>query len=120
MTSGKRPPLCYWCKHLHLRKHVMAQDTCNAFREGIPDEIFDPDGFIYDHRQPYPGDRGIQFELLNDFEALKSREVFRNFSSMENLLRLLNKVLEAQDNINAQRKIYEEQQKAAGQDGTGD
>lgn len=47
--------LCDNCKHLDYNL------VCTAFPNGIPDEILIK-GF--DHRNPYPGDHGIQFEPL--------------------------------------------------------
>ena len=47
---------CYQCKH------KLDGLRCKAF-EKIPSEIIKGDN---DHRKPYPGDNGIQFEALDD------------------------------------------------------
>ena len=50
--------MCTACRHLDRdagRKHA-----CNAFPEGIPDEIWTN---RYDHHDPYPGDNSIRFAL---------------------------------------------------------
>lgn len=49
-------PICLLCKHL-LNGEKFA---CKAFAE-IPDDIIFS---RFDHRQPYPGDNGIQFEPI--------------------------------------------------------
>jgi len=49
-------PICMWCKHFRRTGPL----ACDAFPEGIPDEILlhrNP------HLAPFPGDHGIQFEL---------------------------------------------------------
>ena len=50
---GYVKPICNRCRHR------MPGAKCKAFPNGIPDEILFNQA---DHRKPYPGDRGIQFE----------------------------------------------------------
>ena len=50
-TFGADPP-CFTCKHYH------GGASCDAF-DVIPDEIF---GAENDHKKPYEGDGGIQYE----------------------------------------------------------
>ena len=57
MTVGLSP--CYKCKNYKGRA------TCAAFKEQIPIEIFEGKN---DHRKPYPGDNGIQFEPIEEPE----------------------------------------------------
>ena len=48
--------VCSFCKHVSLEQ----KRKCAAFRDGlIPLEIWNGDN---DHRKPFPGDNGIQFE----------------------------------------------------------
>ncbi len=46
-------PICLRCIRL------LDEDTCQAFPEGIPDEIWLSG---HDHREPFKGDGGLQFE----------------------------------------------------------
>jgi hypothetical protein len=47
---------CAFCVHFHGEN--LLRETCDAFPWGIPEVIvFGP----YDHRLPYPGDRGIRY-----------------------------------------------------------
>jgi len=54
-------PLCAFCKHAQQTEMIT---TCDAFPDGIPDQILH-DG--YNHRQPFLGDHGIRFEVLPEF-----------------------------------------------------
>lgn len=53
--------LCATCVHLHRDR--LDATTCDAFPDGIPTEIIES---RFDHREPYPGDNGIQFEPIED------------------------------------------------------
>lgn len=62
------PPMCVVCARIKEDRSF----TCEAFPDEIPDDI----AFRYvDHRNPYPGDGGLQFvpidspatELILDF-----------------------------------------------------
>jgi len=45
--------VCVYCKHKH------EDATCEAFPDGIPDEVLAMEN---DHSEPIDGDHGIQFE----------------------------------------------------------
>jgi hypothetical protein len=46
---------CQSCKY----RSPEEPGECLAFLDGIPDEILDG---LVDHKKPYPGDNGIQYE----------------------------------------------------------
>ncbi|GEM_PF-2674088 len=58
------PEICMFCKHLFNEKVGQNQYKCKAFPDGVPSEIYQGK---YDHRNPYPNDSGITFELENEF-----------------------------------------------------
>ncbi len=74
------PSQCMYCNW--WRSPVAAGDfspnptqTCTAFPDGIPDVIFNNE---FDHRQPYEGDHGIQWESDGEeFPAWAMQKVSR-------------------------------------------
>ncbi len=50
-----------WFRRCDHCKHRRTEDTCAAFLEGIPTQFIGFDSNA-DHRRPYDGDNGIQFE----------------------------------------------------------
>lgn len=53
-------PICSYCKH---KDEKTAKRICEAFPDGIPYEIWLGKN---DHKKPYKGDHGIQFEPLHE------------------------------------------------------
>jgi len=56
-----RLSLCPFCRH--FRASIVDENVCAAFPDGIPREIFFGQTW---HLAPYPGDRGIQFDPIDD------------------------------------------------------
>jgi tetratricopeptide (TPR) repeat protein len=59
INEYKVSPVCSNCRHLNSNFEFGKPRRCKAFSIQIPNEIWKGDN---NHRQPYPGDRGIQFE----------------------------------------------------------
>ncbi len=70
MSAGPAPQ-CLSCRHLD--RDNLDTRTCAAFPEGIPAAIFERRA---DHAQPFPGDRGIRFELMS-IEELRAATAAR-------------------------------------------
>lgn len=58
MTSTTLLPICFQCRHIGWVEPSIGW-TCKAFPKGIPTEIL---ASRHNHRRPFPGDHGIQFE----------------------------------------------------------
>ena len=52
-------PQCTGCRRYH------DDGTCDAFPDGIPHEIVTG---LWDHRKPFPGDRGLRFVQSPDVD----------------------------------------------------
>jgi DNA-binding transcriptional ArsR family regulator len=65
-------PQCAFCKHAwdRSRRGEPPRARCEAFPDGIPDEIL---WNRVPHDVPYPGDHGIQFEPVEETTASKPR-----------------------------------------------
>jgi hypothetical protein len=55
---------CLYCSHYESPLITkLAEQTCTAFSDGIPDDIW---WNRFDHRQPHDGDHGIQWTALGE------------------------------------------------------
>lgn len=64
-------PICLMCTRFRESGTGM---TCDAYPEGIPNVIIDS---AVDHREPYEGDHGLQFEAIDDRAAELADEIIR-------------------------------------------
>lgn len=62
-AKPKFSKVCTLCVHFNVDSALEKKRTCEAFPQGIPDEIFLGQN---NHRSPYKGDNGIQFKLHPD------------------------------------------------------
>jgi len=67
------PILCDDCTY----SHSVNPRTCDAFPEGIPNEVWTG---VFRHDQPYPGDHGIRFKPKFPKEFLSVNSVANLFS----------------------------------------
>lgn len=66
MTVTLFSPTCSTCKHLKIDP-LKGLSFCAAFPKEIPNEIWTGEN---DHRQPYPGDKGIIYEEVDSGNRL--------------------------------------------------
>lgn len=64
-------PICRGCVHLHDQRQVGIR--CDAFPDGIPTPILTNER---DHREPYRGDHGIQFDPRTPADATYADSLF--------------------------------------------
>jgi hypothetical protein len=67
--------MCWHCKRRHPRDGRWGI-RCDAFPDGIPDEIIESN---FDHRRPHPGDHGLLFEPAGEVPA----RIFRIFEETD-------------------------------------
>lgn len=58
MDSTGPEPGSLWFDRCRLCAHAVGEDSCRAFPNGIPSEIYSGD---FDHMKAFPGDNGIRF-----------------------------------------------------------
>lgn len=66
MTTIKTP-ICFGCKHFK------GNMTCDAFPDGIPEDIRLS---RHDHRDAYPGDNGVRYEPKDHTAAKYAGNMF--------------------------------------------
>ena len=106
-------PICHWCKHSHKSsKRGITLGTCQAFPDGIPHEILHS---LVDHRKPYKGDNGIQFEDMGEEGKLQPTH-FTKFAHLRttNWKQLAFDMLEKEWNWTQYNKEYYRQEDPLG------
>jgi hypothetical protein len=64
-VTSRGPAICDSCIHLERPSPYGETPRCTAFSTGIPPEIYYEGE---DHREPKPGDDGIQWDLMPGME----------------------------------------------------
>lgn len=66
-------PMCSFC--IHFNESTQGE-RCRAFPNGIPQQILE---FEVDHRKPFPGDNGVQFEPIEGITEEELQVVFERY-----------------------------------------
>ena len=83
---------------------------CDAFPEGIPRSIFSAG---YDHREPFPNDNGIKFEVRPDLEEQdeerlkRMQELLFSESNNKEILRMREMFWESKKNRKPEYDVYD-------------
>lgn len=103
-----RAPSCLDCIHYHPDSESrVANGTCAAFPEGIPDLIASA---VILHETPYPGDHGIQFEPNERRRASMQEEEARSkrFQAMREQLGALARTV-ADQPVEVLQRVFDRQ-----------
>lgn len=76
------PPICVDCRRRQRAVYGKWGMFCDAFPDGIPEDI---KASRVDHRQPYPGDHGLQFLAKSPQAAADAARIFEDARSVINL-----------------------------------
>ncbi|HEU4322851.1 MAG TPA: hypothetical protein VFS21_06840 [Roseiflexaceae bacterium] len=103
MLRIRRHAMCWWCQHFIVTPTKLGfHFSCVAFPDEVPDAIYDGE---FDHREPFPGDNGIRFELA-PFDIVKDRWIFQSSSQPQELFGDIENIFSVFDTYRATGLLY--------------